>query len=71
MNFNDILNMVCKELPPGYEMTINLENGCGTVTLYTDGDDVIDGDYLCDETLETRIIELVKVAKEEPSMFDI
>lgn len=71
MEFNVLLNMVCGELPPGSEMTINLESGCASVTLYTDGDATIDGDDLCDETIETQIIELVKVAKEEPSKFDI
>jgi hypothetical protein len=35
MEFNDLVNKVCKELPPDYDIEISLENGYGGVTLNT------------------------------------
>ena len=58
-------------MPEGFEIVVTMENGCGTVKLYTDSDEVIDGDDLDNSDMEKQIIELVKLAKEEPSEFDI
>jgi hypothetical protein len=70
MTVFEMTQLVCGKLPDGYEMVVNMENGCGTVKLYTGGDDVIEGDVIGVAELETQIVELVKLANEEPSMFD-
>ena len=67
ISLHDLTQLVCGELPEGFEMEIHLENGYGGVKLEMDDGGEVEGDELADSNLETQIIELVKLAKGEPS----
>ena len=47
-----------------------MENGAGEAVLYLPDEGYIDGTNLADAGIEKQIIELVKLAKEEPSEYD-
>lgn len=69
MTVYDLTQLVCGELPEGFEMGIHLENGYGGVKLEMDDGGEVEGDELADSSLETQIVELVKLAKGEPSEY--
>ena len=64
MNMNDLLDLAAKELPPGWEITIHVENGFAGFDLNDPfGMDVeMTGEI---EDLEMRFLELIKVARGE------
>ena len=64
MNFNDLINKLCEELPEGYQIIIECENGAGGVKLLPpDTDAEIDG-YIDDSTIEEMTLCLLRMAKE-------
>ena len=58
----EVSERVCKELPEGYEIKINLEKGAGGVVLETPTETI----YIdCPEGLEEGVIEALEMALSE------
>lgn len=70
MTIHDMTQLVCGELPEGYELKIAMENGAGEAVLYLPEEGYIDGTNLADADIEKQVVELVKLAKGEPSEYD-
>lgn len=70
MTIHEMTQLVCGELPEGYELKIAMENGAGEAVLYLPNEGYIDGTNLADAGIEKQIVELVKLAKGEPSEYD-
>lgn len=69
MNFNDLINKVCGELPEWYQIIIECENGYGGVALRMPNGDIIDG-CLDDTTIDEQVLELLKYAKQNYDVND-
>lgn len=64
MTINDLSNLVCKELPEHWEITISLENGYGGVNLYDPlGENVDFGGRWDGEDLEAQVKHALAKAK--------
>jgi hypothetical protein len=75
MTLHDMTQLACGELPEGYQIHIHMENGYGEATLYFPTqeppyDGSLDGSTLADANIEKQVVELVKLAKGEPSEYD-
>lgn len=71
MTLFEMTQLVCGELPAGFEIIIRMENGAGACDLFPPNQEIfMQGDLLQDADLEEQIIELVKMAKGEPSKYD-
>ncbi len=57
---DEIVNMVCGEIPKGYSISIEMENGYGGVSLWHDGEEIeLDYDTSC---LEEQINDALRKA---------
>lgn len=70
----DMTQLVCGELPENYQIHIHMEKGYGEAILYFPTqeppyDGSLDGSTLADANIEKQIVELVKLAKGEPSEY--
>jgi len=75
MTIHGMTQLVCGELPENYQIHIHMENGYGEAILYFPTqeppyDGSLDGSTLADANIEKQIVELVKLAKGEPSEYD-
>ncbi len=67
MTIGEITNMVCRDLPEDWELSIVLEAGCGIVTLHDpDGNRIKDASSN-GETIEVQVIQALAYAKAEVS----
>lgn len=60
MLFDDLCNSVCQKLPPGWNIEIRLERGCGEVLLWNHDGDRLNIDE--DGSLQDQIAEAMKIA---------
>ena len=63
MGFQELVNQICGEMPEGYQIIIELENGCGCAKLLIPGSDAEIEDYDGDSTFEQHVTNLLKIAK--------
>ncbi len=67
MTFNDLCNRVAKELPDGWRLNIELEQGAGTVELYDRHGGKFDFDSFGEgiESISQAVLEALAFAKQE------
>lgn len=64
MTFDEVINKICEELPEGYQITIDIENGYGGVRLLVpDSDAEIEG-HQDEQSIEVAALELLEQAKQ-------
>ena len=63
-----IFNKACRDLPPGYIITVNLENGCGWIEISTPIENNIMDWYEDDKTFIEQIDSAIEWCKKDAEM---
>ena len=63
MTFNDLCNRAARDLPDGWRLVVELEQGSGTVELYDRHGEKFD--FYFDEGIDEAVIEALEFAKQK------
>lgn len=68
MTIDEICDLLAKELPPDYTVTITLENGCGSVDVEQWREEAYEIGEFEDGSIENRLLEALKACKEHAGL---